>query len=257
MVERTIKIEKLQKGFTVGIKDAHRQKRNRSFSNASNCCGKKVKQLKKCSVCDGDVVATECTRKIVKIGKEEHLMNAQALKQITENLAQQDEIVVHTFIEGTPQEAQDRFEGLAYATPVLKKQGEYIELREILKGRTAIGRAVFRGNEYEVLISVGTDDRIRIRKLVEQGQLYDVPNVEADAPVNQQIIDMEKEILAKNTESTYDFTQFRDTRAETEEQLIEDVVLHGKQPEVTEVVKEVAQKNDNEELERLQALMGE
>ena len=256
MSERTIRIEALKKSFSIGVKDAYKQKRNRSFSNASNCCGSALKQKKLCSSCEQDISATECERKIIKLGKEEHLIDAQALKQITEKLAEQEEIVIHTFVEELSQDAQDRYEGLSFITPIAKKQSDYIELREILKGRVAIGRAVFRSNEYEVLISVGTDNRIRVRKLIEQGQLYDLPDATIDAPINQQIVGIEKQILAKATINGYDFAQFRDTRAETEEKIIEDMILHGKQPVISEVAKEVTHKTDNEELARLQELMG-
>lgn len=254
MVERTIRIDALQKAFTVGVRDAYKQKRNRSFSNASNCCGAKVKQKKLCSVCDGDVEVKECNRKIVKIGKEEHLMNADALKQITSNLAGQMEMNVHTFVEQLPTEAVDKFDSLAYLIPAKKKEGEYVELREVLKGRIGIGKAVFRGNEYEIVLTVGDDGMIRLRKMVEQGQLYDVPSVDVDAPMNSEIIELERQIVSKTTKDSYDFSTFRDTRAEAEEQMIEDVVLHGKQPDV-QTVQKVVQKSDNDELARLKELM--
>lgn len=253
-MERRVYVEALQKAFSVKVKDASKSKRNRSYSTASNCCGSRVCMKKFCASCESEVNATECTRKIVKVGKQEHLINAQALKQITEQLNENDEIRVHTFVEGMPQEALDRFDAMAYVLPT-KKEGEYVELREVLRGKTAIGTVVVRGNEYEVLLTVGEDDRIRMRRLVEQSQLYDVPEVMTTAEPNKQVVQIERQIIERKTVNGYDFTRFRDTRAETEERIIEDVVLHGKQPEVTEVAQETQRASAEEELERLKALM--
>jgi hypothetical protein len=254
-MERTIQIDALQKSFNIGIKDAVKKGRTRSFGNATNCCGEKVTQKKFCSVCDGDVTGTDFARKIVKIGKSEHLINAQALKQVKDSVAENDIIRVHTIVRKLPEGMSDRQDSYVYVTPS-KKVGDFLELRELLNDFYAIGTAGFRGSEYEIVLTSGSDGRIRLHKLVEQSQMYDKPEADVSGQVNEAIVSMEKDILEKNAVKDYDFSQFRDTRAEAEEKMIEDVVLHGKQPDVAETIAEVTQKSDDDELERLQALMG-
>jgi len=53
-MEKTIRIEALQKSFIVDVRDVSKQKRNRSYLNASNCCKAKVEQHKLCSDCKAD-----------------------------------------------------------------------------------------------------------------------------------------------------------------------------------------------------------
>jgi hypothetical protein len=254
-MERTIQIEALNKPFNVGIKDAVRQKRNRSFGNATNCCGESVVQKKFCSVCDGDVTGNDFARKIVKIGKAKHLINAQALKQVKDTLNENDTIKIHTIVRELPRDMSDRNAGYVYVTAG-KKVNDFAELKELFQDFFGIGTAVFRGNEYEVVLWTGSDGRMRMNKLIEQTQLYDKPEADVAGTYNEQIVAIEKDILEKNSQKDYDFSQFRDTRAEAEEKMIEDVVLHGKQPEVKETIAEVTQASDEEELERLKALAG-
>ena len=254
MAERKIVIEPLQKGFNLSLKDANRQKRNRSYVNASNCCGVKLKQEKFCSACNEKVGYGDCQRKIVKIGKEEHLIEASALKQATDALEAMEDMQLHTFLKQRPTDAEDRFEALVYAYPAKKQEAQYAELVAILKGRTAIGKAVFRGNEFQILVEVGDDNRIRIRKLVDEDQRYEMQELQLDNAPNEQIVELERTILDKATKDDYNVKQFKDTRAEIEEKVIEDFVLNGTIPEVK---KEVAQAQENDELARLKALAGE
>lgn len=254
MVERRIRIEALQKEFSVGIKDAVRKKRNRSFANATDCCGSAVKQRKMCSVCDGDVTGAKFARKIVKIGKAEHLINAQALQQVRDSVKENDTIKVHTIMRELPAGISDRHDSYSFAVES-KKAGDFAELRELFRSYYGIGTASFGTNEYEVVIWTGTDDRVRINRLVEQSQFYDKPSTDTTGKFNEQIVEAELQIMDKACVDEYNFTQFRDTRAEAEEQMIEDVVIHGKTPEVPTTIEKVEEKNDQEELERLKALM--
>jgi len=246
-------VEPLQKRFRVEVKDANRQKRNRSFANASECCGARLKQEKFCSACNEKVAPYNCSRKIVKIGKEEHLIDAKALEQAQEALEGMEEMKLHAFLQGRPKGAEDRFEALVYAFPAKKREGQYAELAAVLKGYVAVGEAVFRGNEFQVLVEVGDDGVLRVRKLVEEEQRYPMQQVDAVA-VNPEIVALERKLLERKTVGDYDLTAFRDTRAEVEEKVIEDFVLNGKVPEVK---KEVRQAQENDELERLKALVGE
>jgi len=253
-MERTIQIDALNKPFKVEVKDAVKGQRNRSFSNATNCCGKVVKQKKFCSVCDGDVTGQDFQRKIVKIGKSEHLIDAQALKQVSDRIKGEDIIKVHTIVSELPDDVSDRMDSFVWITAG-KKVNDYAELKELFTDVYGIGTAGFRGNEYEVVLMTGGDGRVRCVKLVEQSQIYDKPDNDVVGQYNEQIVAMEKDILGKKAIDKYDFSQFRDTRAEQEETMIENVVIHGIQPDVVETMKVVTQKSDEEELERLKALM--
>ena len=257
-MEKQILVEPLKKSFTISLKDANRQKRNRSYSNASDCCGVKLCQKKYCSTCDKELKSGDCQRKIVKIGKSEHLIDANALTQVQEQLEQMDELKVHTILDKLPKEAEDRRDSLVYALPSEKKEAQYKELATILKHKIAVGNGVFRNNEFQVLLSVGDDGIIRIWKLVEESQRYDFsPEAIAEklqkVQLNEEIVALEKQIIDKNTIDGFDVTQFRDSRAEFEERVIEDFVLHGKTPEIKPTINKEAQTN---ELERLKALMG-
>jgi len=162
-MERVICVEPLQKRFRVDLKDANKQKRNRSFSNASNCCGTTLCQKKVCSTCEAEINSSECQRKIVKIGKQEHLIDGKALKDVQDQLEAFEEITLHTFMKKMPNEAFDRFGSLVYAMPTDKQRAEYKELAELLQGRTAIGKGVFRGSEFQVVIEIGNDGVLRMR----------------------------------------------------------------------------------------------
>jgi len=255
MVERQIVIEPLQKRFKVGLKSANKQARNRSFANATNCCGKRVVQEKHCAECDNVVDTKELQRKIVKIGKQDHLIDGQALKDIQEQLAMNEDIVLHTFLKEEPREAIDRYAGLEYGVPAEKRDAEYAELVAILKGRVAVGTGVFGRNEFQILLTA-EDGIIRIRKLIEESQRYEFDEraCDVDVQVNREVVAMENRILNKQTLNGFDVKQFKDTRADMEEHVIEEFVLNGKVPEVKA---EVQQKHDTNELERLKALMGE
>lgn len=251
-MERGVVVEPLKKRFVVSLRDANKQTRNRSYPNASDCCGARLKQEKFCSVCNQ--LSHSCQRKIVKIGKEEHLVDASLLKQAVDALEGMEDIKLTSFLKRRPSGAEDRFDALIYVYPAKKHEGAYVELAEILKGRTAVGTGVFRGNEYQILVEVGDDGIIRMRKLVGEERRYDMLDVNVDFEVNWQIIELENKILDKVTVEDVDLTKFKDTRTAIEERIIEEVVLNGKVPEVKS---EVRQERDLDEIERLRALAGE
>lgn len=256
MKERTIKVEVLNKTFGVGLMPVAKAKRNRSWLNASDCCGVKLQQDKKCTACQKEVKATECQRKIVKVGKEEYLVKAEDIDNALESMESQEELVIHTFLPKLPENIQDRVDGIDYMAPIEKKEKDYKELQALLKGRFAVGKIVIRSNEYEVIVSVGTDGVIRMQKLVEQTQLYDKPTISMDnVSLSEEIISLECSIIEKKMKSEYNFTEFKDTRSKVEEDIIEQVVLHGEVPQI--VVKKVEIQKENDEVARLKALLGE
>ena len=254
-MEKEILVEPLQKRFKVVLKDANRQKRNRSFPNASNCCGARLQQKKFCSVCGEEVDTAELTRKIVKIGKEEHLVEASALKQAITALEALDAIKLSTFMSSRPSGVEDYFDALVFVLPAKKREQQYAELANILKGKVAFGSGVFRNNEFQIMVEVGDDGRIRVRKLVEESQRYDIPTVDISVELNNELVELERKIVEKNVVDSFDLSKFRDARAEIEEQVIEDVVLNG--GVVENVVPQVKQAVEEDEIERLKKLLND
>jgi len=253
-MEKIIFVEPLKKQFVVNVKDANRSARNRSFATASSCCGVRLKQQMLCSSCGGVVSRSDSTHKIVKIGKSDYLIDSQTLQQVQEQLESFEFLSLSAFLSSEPVGAQDRYDGLLYAFPVKKKESQYKELVSILRGRVAVGKVVLRSNEYQVIVSVGGDDVLRVRKLVSESQRYDFsPDFEwRDAVVNDQVVSLENQLLDKITVDTFDLTSFADKRIELEDSIIEEFVLHGRVPDVPKVV---MQEQSDGELERLKALI--
>jgi hypothetical protein len=255
-MERQILIEPLQKRFTVALKNANKEARNRYYPNASDCCGVKLKQEKFCSSCNAKVEGVETRRKIIKIGKAEHLIESKALKQVKESLEAMETLEIHTFLKELPANAEDRFDNLVYVLPVEKKLAQYSELIELLKGKVAVGKGVFNGNEYQFVVSVGSNNVIKLRKLVEQSQIYDI-NMDlvseaVKTSLNPQIIALERQIIDRKLSTAFDISQFRDSRTEYEEKIIEEFVINGTVPEIKT---EIAETQEQDELERLKALI--
>jgi NAD kinase len=264
-MERTIYVEPIMKRYAVELKDANRERRNRSYSNASPCCSKeghavKLKQEMKCAECESLVDRKTCTHKVVKIGKEEFLIEAAVLDGVLEQLEQVEEITITAISDSEPEGARDRYDALVYGLPVEKKAKEYKELAETLKGKVAIGAGVFRGNEFQVVVTVGDDGLLRVRKLVEESQRY---GVEAQAltallskvEVSPQVVELQRKVLEKKKVDAFDVTVFRDRRGEMEEQVIEEVVVHGRVPSFAPRI--VEEQKAESEVERLKALLGE
>lgn len=261
MGERVFIMEMLptKKRFTVELKDANREKRNRSYANASPCHSKKLKQKKFCEECNEEVTG-EIVNKIVKIGKHEHLVPTNLLEQATDRLGEMEEISVHTILKGESTMAKDYYDNMVYAYPAEKRSKDYVEMREILKGKTAIGKGVFRNNEFQVLIEVGEDGVIRIRKLVEEAQHTPVDKDQVERElngvvVNEQLVAMERRLLEKGAVDAYDFSDFKDTRAQIEESIIEQVVVSGVVPAMAKP--KVVEKQEADELAILQEALGE
>jgi hypothetical protein len=259
-MERNIYIEPLGKLFAVELKDANRDRRNRSYSNAAPCCSTaenpvKLKQEMQCAQCGNAVDRKGCTHKIVDIAKKSYLISAALLDQVQEQMEMMEKITVQAVLAKEPDGAADRYDSLVYVLPVEKRATEYVELLALLKGRVGVGKGVFRSNEFQILVTVGDDGVIRLRKLVEEQQHNVVSLPELSVQVNQKIIELENAILdRKETVASFDLTQFRDSRVAEEERIIEDVVLHGKVPDVAPMVA-MQQRVEADEVERLRVLL--
>jgi hypothetical protein len=191
------------------------------------------------------------SRKLVKVGKEEHLIDAAVLDAALEQFGDAEEIVLHTFLDKLPEGAEDLYDALVFGLPVEKKESQYAELCAVLNGRVAVGKGVFRNNEFQVIVTVGTDGLLRLRKLVDPSQKYGVEFVMPSVQMNAQIVALENKIIDKKMVSAFDVSQFRDSRGVVEEQIITELVLHGKVECVKPVLRE---SQEQDELARLKAL---
>lgn len=253
-MERTFRFEMLGgERFVFGLKDVARQKRNRSYANASNCCGVELKQKKVCSGCGVEVDAKDSQRKIFKLGKESHLIDAQALKRITDELGEHEDVVFHTVLERLPSEFGERVDSVMWVLPGKKGERAYDELRTAIGAHNLVGKGVFRGNEFEVVLRAGADGVLRLYRLVEPSQFHEVPSVVVGDVGNPEVVAMASRLFGKSAVAEYDFGGFRDSRAKVEESLIESAVLGGEVPEVKSV--SVAEEKDAERLARMKALL--
>ena len=252
MTIKQIYIEPIQTTYDVKFKDANKQKRNRTFSNASPCCNALLKQEKRCSDCNEIVATADCKHKIITISKQQYLIDSAVLQQIQDNLsAEADKVKIHSFLSELPAQAEDYYDSLVYVLPVPKKEQHYAELSAILKDKYAVGTAVLRNNEYQVILSVGDDNCIRLRKLIDASQRYDIVFEQPNTEPRSQIINLSNQIISKKLKDSYDFSAFKDSRSEYEEKVIEEYVVNGKMPELAKIQTQSA----SDDLARLQALL--
>lgn len=270
-MERVVVVEPLGERFTIGLRDANRERRTRSFANVSDCCGKieggkavgKLRIEKHCSACGGRVDVTP-SRKAVKVGKNEYILPSSAIEAVKERVEAMEEIRIQGIIGdgvtpvSVPLGVQDFFDGLVYAVPVEKKEREYAELCGVLRGRVAFGRAVFRGDEFQVLVMVGDDGVLRIRKLVDGSQRHafdagGVSGVVSGVGVSGEVVGLMREVLGRS-ERSFDPLEFRDSRLVLEEELLERVATLGELPVDAPVVG-VVLPVESERLERLRAML--
>ena len=261
-MERQIVVEPLQKEFTLDIKDAFRQKRATSFASASpnSTSDNPIRLVQKKFDAESTMTAdrnkwqevdnASVTHKIVKIGKEEHLIPKDVLEKATEFGS--EKLKIHTFLKGDmPTDAKTRICGVMYGHAKAKREGDYVELAELLKGKHAVGTIAVRSNEFQVVLTADEQGKIVIFKLADESQLYDepiVPNFE----LNKEIVELERSIVEKTAKDDFDFSEFRDSRVEKEENIIEDFVVNGALPE--EAIAKVQETQEQDELARLKAL---
>lgn len=257
-MEQVIELPHLNKSFSVEVtggtfKDAT----NRSFSNASPCCKKELKQDKKCSACGNTVANSEVTEKIIKIGKQTIILPADRLKGIQEDIeSRATGINVKAVVKKAGFDIpMDRIDGGKYCSPANKRVKDFVELRELCKDFVLIAEATFKSNTYEVLVMT-VNNNLVILKLAAESRMYKSPDLSGveDIAVNPAVIEVEKQILGKVAVAEHDFTTFKDLRAEQVDSLIEAVALGGELP-VFESKVEAAVKQEEDELERLKALL--
>ena len=272
MATKQIYVAPLQKEFTVEVDTANRKAKSTSYRSACSCAevttstkGKKVvlgkfRQEMRCEKCNVEKSASTDTRKIVKVGTDELLIDASAIASAQQALEAIENVKLHTFLNKKPTGTEDRIESLIYDFPADKKAKHYAELAKLLKGRWAIGNGVFGKNEYQVLATCGDDDVVRFWTLVEERNRKDHNFEECASVVNginlpEQVVALENELLDKATVDDYDLTKFVDTRTEVEQNVIEDFVVNGKLPEAPPTA-QIEEEQAEDEVARLKALMG-
>jgi hypothetical protein len=270
-MERLIWVDPLKKHFAIELRDANKAKRNRSYSQASDCCGALLREEMHCRKCN-EVVSGRQKRKLVKVGKEMVPIDAEVMQTAIEQLEGMEAMSFTKVAQVLPTSLGDWQEGLLYALPVEKKEGQYRELGELLGfdyGKEELsatpmfmlGTGVVRNNSFKLLLSVGDDGVIRCRKFVESSQRseIDAGGVQESvkgSSVSRQVVEVERHILEKVQLQDIECVrkeveQFRDVRVEVEEEIIRQVVMTGKAPEVKLKVEE---KQEGDELARLKEL---
>ena len=248
-MELRISVPELGQVWEVEWYAAAKDARNRSFAQASGCCGVKLNQHKVCSKC-GEKQPYKTGKKIVKVGKDEVVVDARVLEDALSKLGEKGTMVVKKLLREVPVEAENRVESVVFLKPKEKGEIEYAECREALRGFVGVAEGVFRNNGYECVVDI-VDDMIRVRRLVEQSQYNGEPEIEP-CVVDTELLAMRRELLEGAVAEEHDFSQYRDSRVAAEEAVIEAVALGKPLPQFGEEV--VVQKAENER-ERLKALL--
>lgn len=229
--------------------------KNRSFSSITNCCGDVVQQKKFCKSCNKDVTADTFVKKGVKIGKEMVHLNASQLKAVKDRL-DTNKIVVEEFREACEIPIKYYSELLLAGKPVKKQEKAYTEYAKVLEatGKVAIGSAVVNSRPYPVII-YPENGAIMIRGLLYNSEVKDAPVIDS-APVNNEKIQLLSKVLDMQKFPAYDHSKFVNQRAEEEEKLIIAAANGEELPEMPSV-DVITQAEDEEEIAKLKALVGE
>jgi hypothetical protein len=260
-MERTIVLEATDDKFSIDIKSADRASRNRYFSNATDCCGVeesgkvlgRVQEKKICSHCGKDVVKT--SRKIVKIGKTEKLIDAGLLNDVLEQLEAVEEIHITQIADEVPVEVERRYERLMYGDVVKKKEEDYATLRAYMGDSTGFGYGVFGHNKYAVTLKF-EGPVLFIRKLVDETQMVEIDSeriaMETTKKVDPELVELGRQAVDAAKVKEVDITQYKDDRIQMEQELIEQLV-DGKLPEFVPKVTEKLVEDKKEKLKKLLA----
>jgi hypothetical protein len=255
-MERVIVFEPTEDRFSVDIKPAERAQRNRYYANATDCCGSRVQERKVCSHCEQSVTAT--SRKIVKIGKEEKLINTELLNKVLEEVEVLEEIHIDQVAEEVPADVERRFERLLYGDVVKKKEEDYATLRAYLGDKVGFGYGVFGHNKFGIMLKF-EGAVLFIRKLMDEGQLVDIDAEriakQTTKKVDPELVELGKQAVEAVKVQQPDISRYKDDRIELEQQLIEQLV-DGKLPELIPSVTEKIVEDRKEKLKRLLAVKG-
>ena len=231
-------------------------------ANATDCCGVKVNEHKFCSKCN-EKVSGKMKRKLIDIGKIRDkdgnipMIDVSLLDDIKKQLDDVSEVRVSQFTKDLPEQAMERFERLMKAGIVDKKLDDYKELQELLRGRYGVGMGNFGGCQRKVILYLDQQGVISMRKLTSDDQQvsFDAEEVLtrlAGVKIDQELIEIEKQIIEQNLKPITDFG-YKDMRVAMEEELIEKV-LSGEQPTpVVPRLKEQKAENEKDRLKRLLA----
>ena len=255
-MEKDIVIEPLgNKRLKVEFAPVAKASKNKSYPSASDCCGKPLEQEKFCSICHAGEGKAHTSGKTQRKLFDKTTLVPSMMDKVVEQMAQMESAVITHFITERPEVLNDRVEKTMYITPGEKQIRQYAEFREVLKGRYAVGKVVLRNNESEVVFSVGDDNIIKAQFIVGIAQTYDKPDISPvdSVALNPVLVDLMKTVIAKKETSSYDFDTFVDTRQVIEQSIIEEFIKTGKVPEV----KQVEMKQEEDEMEKLKALLVE
>jgi len=241
--------------FAVDIVKLTKSSKNRSFPNLTDCCKVPVKQKKFCPECEKEVVSTP-THKMFKLGKQGYPISAKHLNDIKERL--DDDKIVITEFRDKGEVSDLYYTDMIFASKQHKKyMKEYAEYAAVLSnaGKIAIGTFIQRNRPYPVIISPYRNSLI-IRALHFHEEVDTIPSTEP-ITVNTSKIDLLVKVISLNNQTTpFDITQFVNSRAKQEEELIEKMIKGEALPEIeaTETVP-VSTEDDEEEMNRLKQLL--
>jgi non-homologous end joining protein Ku len=247
MATKTIRIVPMKnKIFTASIRNANKSTTGLSWSNASNCHGKPLKQKKVCEECGEVINDKECTHKLAKVGKELIPIPKELIEQAKSAREANSEIVIQEFRAGVPEDWSSWLDNVQYVESVTKKESDYTYLAKML------------GDLY----AIGTLDGQRIVMFVRNGQVqmqtYANPDAhyeQKEAPavsVNTELADMLHKIAEKASQQTPEL----DVAQESDyDKTIHELVEKAYTGQPLPVPQEIANRAEADELEELKALL--
>ena len=250
MVSMELVCEGLRMRFLVREVAAAKASRNPSESSASDCCGKALKQVKFCSECNAQV-AGKTQRKLKRIGKQEYLYPASITADIKAAMGENSVTIGGFMQKDSLPGLAHRIDGVSYLADEEKHEQKFAHFSALLDGRAAIGTAVLRDNEYEVVITKAADGTVELWKLNDISQVNDKPEVRGSV-CNKAVLDIEQQVVDKKLMLHEHEFNHRDKRLELFEQALEKFLLSGEMPQVKQ---QVEQEANDERLAELAALL--
>jgi len=236
----------------VDIRSIIKSSKNRSYPNLSNCCGNVVKQKKLCGKC-GNEVGGDFKFKQFKIGKQEFKVSAEHLKHIKDSLDSR-EIEIYTYLD------KDEVNELFYTDKVFdlgqekKHIKEYVELVEMIKAsnKIGVGKFVYRNRPYPVMLFV-KENNLMLRALHYEAEVGMTNPIE-QVPINMEKVKLMVGVLKLNEKPNV-LASMENNRETKENELIEMVINGNELPKIETIVVEENKASDEEQMEKLRALI--
>ena len=247
MTTRTIRIVPLKnKVYTASIRNANKSTSGLSWSNASNCHGKPLKQKKVCEECGELVNDKECTHKLAKVGKDLIPIPKELIEQAKSARDANSEIVIQEFRKDVPDEWSSWLDNVQYVETATKKEADYAYLARMLGDLYAVG--TYDGQRIVMFVR---GDKVKMQTYANPDAHYEQKDA-PDVSVNTELAETLHKLAEKDAqqEKTLDVKQESDY-----EKTIQELVEKAYTGQPLPVAQEIASMAEADELAELKALL--